>query len=56
MERDVHDATERVGPLEMRVEVAEPTPEGKQRWQQRTEALLNWLLSEWDRQQRQEAA
>lgn len=56
MERNVHDAMERVGQFELRVEVADPTPESEQRWQQRAEALLNWLLSEWDRQQQKEAA
>lgn len=56
MERDVQDATERVGQIEMTVAAAPPTPESEQRWQRRAEILANWLLSEWDRQQRQEAA
>lgn len=56
MERDVHDAMERVGQIELSVAAAPPTPEAEQRWSQRADLLLNWLLSEWDRQQRQEAA
>ena len=56
MERAKRDATERIGPLEMRVEVAEQTLEAEQRWQQRTEALANWLLSEWQRESQREAA
>lgn len=56
MERDIQDATERVGPLEMRVAVAEPTPESEQRWTNRAEALANWLLSEWEREQKRKAA
>lgn len=56
MERDVYDGTERVGPLEMRVEVAEPTPESEQRWANRAEALANWLLAEWQRESQREAA
>lgn len=56
MERDVQDAMERVGPLEMRIEVAESTPESEQRWQQRAEILANWLLSEWQRESQREAA
>jgi hypothetical protein len=56
MERDVQDATERVGQFEVRIEVAEPAPEAKQCWSQRADALLAWLLCEWDRQQQKEAA
>ncbi len=56
MERAKQDATERVGQFELSVAAAPPTPEAEQRWQQRAEALLNWLLSEWDREQRKEAA
>lgn len=56
MERAKQDAMERIGPLEMRVEVAEQTLEAEQRWQQRAEALLNWLLNEWEREQKREAA
>jgi hypothetical protein len=50
------DATECVGALTMRVEVAPPTPEAAQRWQQRADALTAWLLAEWQREQRKEAA
>lgn len=55
MERDVHDATERVGPLEMRIEVAESTPETEQRWANRAEALANWLLQQWQSETREAA-
>lgn len=56
MERAKEDAMERVGQFELSVAAAPPTPESEPRWEQRAEALLNWLLSEWDREQRQEAA
>lgn len=56
MERDVHDATECVGPLEMRIGVAESTPGSEQRWADRAEALANWLLAEWQRESQREAA
>lgn len=56
MERAKQDATERVGPLEMRVEVSDPTPESEQRWRLRAEILASWLLSEWQRESRREAA
>lgn len=50
------DATDCVGALTMRVEVAPPTPEAARRWQQRADALAAWLLAEWQREQRKEAA
>lgn len=56
MEEIVKDATERVGPLELRVEVAETTAEVARRWERRAEALAAWLLSEWEREQQEEAA
>jgi hypothetical protein len=56
MERDVQDATERVGQIEMTVAAAPPTPESEARWQQRAEALANWLLNEWERERKREAA
>lgn len=56
MEREKQDATERVGQIEMSVVAAPPTPEAEQRWQQRAEVLLNWLLSEWQRESQREAA
>jgi hypothetical protein len=56
MERDVQDATERVGQFEFSVEAAPPTPESEARWQQRAEILANWLISEWDHEQKREAA
>jgi hypothetical protein len=56
MERDVQDATERVGQIEMIVAAAPPTPEAEQRWQQRAEVLANWLLAEWQRESQREAA
>lgn len=55
MEYDVQDARERVGPLEMRIEVAESTPEAEQRWANRAEALVNWLLQQWQSESREAA-
>jgi len=46
---------EKVGQLEFRVVVAEPTPESKQRWSRRAEVLTAWLLAEW-RRERKEAS
>lgn len=49
-------SAERVGQIEMTVALAPPSPEATQRWQQRADALAAWLLAEWEREQRQEAA
>lgn len=56
MERVKEDATERVGQIDMTVVIAPPSAEAAQRWQQRAEALAAWLLAEWQREQRKEAA
>jgi|GEM_PF-3149768 len=40
---------ERVGPLVMRVEPAEPTERTRDAWARRSEALAAWLLDEWER-------
>jgi hypothetical protein len=53
MERAEQDATECVGGFEMRVTIAEPSPEAAERWEQRIEALTAWLLTEWQRQQKE---
>lgn len=53
--RDDLSATERVGTIEMLVEVADPTRASEQRWEQRAHALAAWLLAEWQRD-RMEAA
>lgn len=53
--RDELSATERVGVLEMRVEVAEPTAASERRFEQRVDALAAWLRAEWQRD-RKEAA
>lgn len=53
--RDELSATERVGALEMRVEIAEPTIASEQRWDQRTEALAAWLIAEWQRDRKRVA-
>lgn len=45
------DATKRVGKIEMRVGRGKPTPESKDRWDQRVEVLSAWLLAEWRREQ-----
>jgi len=46
---------ERVGPLSMRVEAAEPSERTREAWARRSEALTAWLLDEWERE-REEAA
>ena len=40
-------ATPRVGPLEIRVEVSEPTIAATERWTRRTGVLAEWLFAEW---------
>jgi len=46
---------ERVGPLTMRVEAAEPTDRTREAWARRSEALAAWLLDEWEREQEEAA-
>ena len=38
---------EHVGPVEMRVTVAQKTPGAAKRWEQRVEVLAAWLAAEW---------
>lgn len=45
------DAMDRVGGIEMRVALAEPSAESSARWARRAEALAAWLLAEWQREQ-----
>lgn len=56
MEREKQDAMERVGQIEMTTTTAPPSAEAAKRWEQRAEALAAWLLDEWQREQRKEAA
>jgi len=41
---------DRVGPLAMRVEAAEPSERTREAWARRSEALAAWLLDEWERE------
>ena len=41
---------ESVGQLGMAVICADPSPEAAERWSRRSEALADWLLSEWQRE------
>jgi hypothetical protein len=52
MENDMPDAVDRVGQFEMRVQVAEPTPQSSEQWEQRVDVLVTFLLDLW----RKEAA
>jgi len=45
-----HKGEERVGRLSMRVECAKPGAESSERWARRSEALVAWLLDEWERE------
>jgi hypothetical protein len=47
MESDMPDAVDRVGQFEMRVQVAEPTPQSSEQWEQRAELLTAYLLDLW---------
>jgi hypothetical protein len=44
--------TERVGQFDLSVVCAEPSPEAAELWARRAEALVAWLLAEWQREQR----
>lgn len=46
---------ERVGPLAMRVEFAEPSERTREAWARRSEALAAWLLDEWEWEQEEAA-
>jgi len=46
------DSPQRVGNITMTIREAPRTPENQERWDRRAEALANWLLTEWQRQQR----
>lgn len=48
-------AVDRVGQYEMRIRFGERNAESDARWQRRSDVLASWLLSEWKRQQRQNA-
>jgi hypothetical protein len=54
--RDDSGEKEDVGGYEMRTCVATPSPASAGRWEERDEALAKWLLTEWQREQRKEAA
>jgi hypothetical protein len=47
------DGRERVGGFTMIVEVAEPSPEGAERWAQRAEMLAQWLAAEWQHERQE---
>lgn len=46
------DSPKRVGNITMTIREAPRTPENQEKWDRRVEALANWLLVEWERQQR----
>jgi len=57
MEQVVLDVPEVVGKFRFRALPAEEmTAEAQERWSRRAETLAAWLLSEWRREQREEAA
>jgi len=41
---------DRVGDFELRIVLADESPESRRRWEQRSEALAAWLLSRWREQ------
>jgi len=43
-------AAERVGRFTLTVTEAEDSPESRQRWERRSDALAAWLMSEWQRE------
>lgn len=43
-----------VGLAEMRVTVAQRSPEAAERWDQRVDVLTAWLVAEWQRRQARE--
>ena len=46
---------EPVGSFEMRLTVAQTSPEASERWDQRIDALAAWLMAERQRQERRES-
>jgi hypothetical protein len=44
----------RVGPFDLAVVCAEPSAEAAERWAGRAERLADWLLSEWDRERKED--
>jgi hypothetical protein len=42
------------GGFDLRIACADESPESRQRWEQRSEALATWLLSRWREQRGQE--
>jgi len=44
------EVVERVGGYEFRIVCGEDTPESRQRWEQRGEAIAAWLLARWREQ------
>lgn len=45
------DLPEQIGKIEMTVRFAPSTPENKEKFDHRAEALAAWLLVQWERQQ-----
>lgn len=49
---DVTIPVQTVAGYQFSIVPGESTPESQERWERRVEALANWLLFEWQRQQR----
>lgn len=43
---------EKVGGYDITIRYAEETPDTRERWAQRSEAIAAWMLAEWKRQNR----
>ncbi len=54
--QNAETAVERIGDFEFTARLTKPTPEGRTRWATRADALAAWLLAEWRRERREEAA
>lgn len=54
--RRVVGTTERVGTLEMRMAVAQASPEADERWAHRGEGLAQWLVEAWRREHAETSA
>lgn len=53
-EDTVPKVVECVGEYDLRIVLADESPESRQRWEQRSEALAAWLLSRWREEHGQE--
>ena len=50
------DTKHQVGKFTFTVVADQSTPEAQERWDRRSEVIANWLMAQWEREQRQNLA